>query len=168
MIWIDRLEKAGRLVLWLSLASAVVLVPVVYIRQRSVESQAAEAARKEALALAERAKEESEKSDRLSLKSMAPVFTLLNESTATGRAWFSNVSPRSGIVCLVGIATSASRNMTIESLASCKQISAYATNIEMQVMFAGGDLAALCKGVSCTFTLREVPDAAIGAVAAAP
>lgn len=167
MIWFDRIEKLGRMVLWLSLASAVVLVPIAYIRQRGVESELAEAARKEQQALATKAKEDAERSDRLSLASMGSFFTALNESAATGSAWFSNVSARSGIVCITGIAKSPSRNMTIESLPACKQIQPYATNVDMHVMFAGGDLAALCKGATCTFSVKEAPDYQGAPVAAA-
>lgn len=102
MIWIDRIEKAGRLVLWLTLASAVVLVPVMYINQ----SQSAEETRKAEQARAKedeaKAKEDAERSDRLSVASLGTIITSLNESTAIGRVWFSNVSPRNGVVCLVG------------------------------------------------------------------
>lgn len=167
MIWIDRIEKAGRLVLWLTLASAVVLVPVIYIKQ----SQSAEEARKEELAKAKeeqvKAKEEAEKSDRLSVASLGMIITSLNESTAIGRVWFSNVSPRSGIVCLVGTATNPSTNMTSNSLGACQHIPAYASNVEMQVKFAGGDLSALCKGVSCSLSLKEMADVVPAPVALA-
>lgn len=165
---IEKLEHGGRLVLWLSLASAVMLAPIMYIRQRGVESQLAETARQEELAKAKEAEKAAQRSDRLSFASMGPVIRALNASTAVGELWFSNVSPRSGVVCVAGIATNPSSGEKTESLATCKQVPAYATNVEMQVMFAGGVIAPLCKGVTCSFTLREVPDSAAPALAASP
>lgn len=155
---IDRLEKLGRLVLWLTLASAVVLVPIIYIRQRTEEAARAELAAQNEQRRALEAKE-AEKSVRLSLASMGDVIHRLSTATATGHIAFSNVSPRSGVVCIAGVATNPDTNAKTESLASCKRVGAYDTNVDMQVSFAGGDLSAVCKGVTCAFTFREVPDA---------
>jgi hypothetical protein len=166
MIWIDRIEKTGRLVLWLTLASAVVLVPIAYTRQRSVETQTAEAARKEEQALARKLKADAEKSDRLSMSSMGAMMTVLNEGNGTGRVWFTNVSPRTGVVCIAGTATNPTSKVTTESLASCKNVPAYASNVEIQMMFAGANLAEVCKGVTCAFSIKEVPDVAAGALVA--
>lgn len=44
---------------------------------------------------------------------------------------------------------------------------AYASNVEMQVKFAGGDLSALCKGVSCSLSLKEMADVVPAPVALA-
>lgn len=155
MHWTDRLERLGRLALWLSLASAVVLVPIIYGRMRAEEAQKAELARQDA----ERLAKEGAKEGRLTLQSMGPVMRALNTLGANGRVWFSNVSDGSGVVCVVGIVTNPTTKATTESLATCKQVSPYASNVELQVEFAGGELEPLCKGVTCSLSLRDVPDA---------
>ena len=156
MVWIDRCEKVGRFVLWLVLAAAVLLVPIEYIKQQRAESALREAVRKEELLRAKAEKEKAEKSERLPLESMRPALTLLDG--ATGRIWFSNVSARSGVVCVAGIATNPTTKQTSESLPACKLITPYASNVELTVMFAGGDLRVICKDVTCGFTFKEVPD----------
>jgi hypothetical protein len=154
MHWIDRLEKVGRLVLWLTLASAVILVPLMYINlRRNAELQQEESAREAA-----RKALEPPKDNRLRLDSMGSAMTVLNVSTATGRVWFSNVSSRTGIVCIVGTATNANTNMTTDSLPSCKQIPPYATAVEMQMMFADRDVGEICKATTCRLSIKDVPD----------
>jgi hypothetical protein len=165
MHWIDRLEKVGRLVLWLTLASAVVLVPLGYINLR----QAAEREREEAtrrIGELERQAATPPKESRLLLASMGLSMRALDQDDSTGRVYFSNVSPRSGVVCVGGTATNPTTNKTTSSLPACKPAAAYATNVVIEVMFAGGDLNAVCKGVSCAFSIKDVPDAT--AVADAP
>lgn len=156
MHWTDRIEKVGRLVLWLSMASAVVLVPVTYARMRAEEAQRAEQARLEA----ERTAKEGAKEGRLTLQSMGngPVLRLLRESAATGSVWFSNVSDRSGIVCLAGVVYNTATKGTSESLPTCKQVPAYASNVEIDFMFAGAELGPLCKVGSCVMSVKDVPD----------
>jgi hypothetical protein len=154
MLWFDRIEKVGRFVLWLSLASAVVLMPLTYINfKRSAELQQEESAREAA-----RKASEPPKDNRLRLDSMGSIMTALNVPAATGRVWFSNVSSRTGIVCIVGTATNPNTNMTTDSLPSCKQISSYATGVEMQMMFADRDVAEICKATSCRLSIKDVPD----------
>jgi hypothetical protein len=169
MHWIDRLEKAARLVLWLTLASAVVLVPLAYINVRQAAEREREEATRRAEELARRATEPPKES-RLLLSSTGLSMRALDEDTATGRVYFSNVSPRSGVVCVAGTATNPATNKATASLPACKAVSAYATNVVIEMMFAGGDLQSVCKGVSCAFSIKDVPDAAaspdVSAVAA--
>jgi hypothetical protein len=156
MHWIDRLEKVGRLVLWLTLASAVVLVPLAYINLR--RSAELEEAGRQAARLA--AEQSGTKENRLLLSSMGSIMTSLNVSTSTGRVWFSNVSARTGIVCVLGSAKNSNTNMTSESLPSCKEIPPYASNVAIEMMFAGSDVQAVCKQVSCSLEVRDVADVA--------
>jgi hypothetical protein len=85
-----------------------------------------------------------------------PQLMLLDGST--GRLWFTNVSSRAGVVCVVGIATNPTTKTSTESLPACRSITAYATNVEITVMFAGGDLRSVCQGVSCSLRFEDVPD----------
>lgn len=156
MLWIDRVEKLGRLVLWLVLAAAVLLVPIEYIKQRRAEAGMRELVRKEDLQRAKTEKEKAEKSDRLPFESFRPALQLLDGSA--GRLWFSNVSNRSGVVCVAGIATNPSTKQSTESLPACKLVTPYASNIELTVMFAGGDLRVICKDVTCNIGFKEVAD----------
>jgi hypothetical protein len=156
ILWIDRSEKVGRLVLWLVLAAAVLLVPVEYIKQRRVEAELRETVRKEEIQRARTEKERAERSERLSFDSFKPALRFLDN--ATGRLWFSNVSNRTGVVCVAGVATNPNTKMSTESLPACKVVTAYASNIELAVMFAGGDLRVICKDVTCDLAFKEVPD----------
>lgn len=157
MIWVDRIEKVGRVVLWLTLASAVVLVPITYIKQRSAETQLAEAARKEALSEAKRAKDEeaARKPARLTLDSMGTAIRALDTGRARANVWFSNVSARSGFVCVTGVVTNPTTSADTESLSTCKSVEAYASNVEIPLMFAGANLEEVCRGGGCKLTLKE-------------
>jgi hypothetical protein len=59
---------------------------------------------------------------------------------------------------VAGIATNPNTKETSESLPACKVVTPYASNIELTVMFAGGDLRVLCKDVTCGFSFKEIPD----------
>jgi len=156
MHWIDRSEKVGRLILWLVLAAAVLLVPIEYIKQRRVEAALRETVRKEEVQREKAEKEKAERSERLPFDSFKPALRLLDN--ATGRLWFSNVSSRTGVVCVAGVATNPTTRMSTESLPACKVVTPYASNIELAVMFAGGDLRVICKDVTCDLAFKEVGD----------
>jgi hypothetical protein len=161
VVWIDRGEKLARLLLWLALAAAMLIVPIEYIKQRRFEAEVRESVRREDVerarrekVAAEAAKAQAEKSIRMS-PSGAQLMLL---DGSTGRLWFSNVSSRAGVVCVVGIATNPTTKASTESLPACKAITAYATNVEIAVMFAGGELRSVCQGVSCSLRFEDVPD----------
>jgi hypothetical protein len=161
LVWIDRGEKIARLLLWLALAAAMLIAPIEYIKQRRFEAEVRESVRREDLerarrekAAAEAAKAQTEKSIRMS-PSGAQLMLL---DGSTGRLWFSNVSSRAGVVCVVGIATNPTTKASTESLPACKAITAYATNVEIAVMFAGGELRSVCQGVNCSLRFEDVPD----------
>ncbi|MES1184507.1 MAG: DUF4339 domain-containing protein [Myxococcales bacterium] len=161
VVWIDRGEKIARLLLWLTLAAATLIVPIEYIKQRRFEADVRDSVRREDAARAQRekaaaeaAKAQAEKSIRMSLS--GPELMLLDGST--GRLWFTNVSSRAGVICVVGIATNPTTKASAESLPACKAITAYATNVEIAVMFAGGELRAVCQGVACSLRFQDVPD----------
>jgi hypothetical protein len=161
LVWIDRGEKIARLLLWLTLAAATLIVPIEYIKQRRFEAEVRESVRREdgerarrEKAAAEAEKAHAEKSIRMSLS--GPELMALDGST--GRLWFTNVSSRAGVVCVVGIATNPTTKASAESLPACKPITAYATNVEIAVMFAGSELRSVCQGVTCSLRFQDVPD----------
>lgn len=158
--WIEHGEKLARLLLWLALAAAVVIVPIEYVKHHRLEAAARESVRQEGIkrakeekAAAEVAKAESEKIKRLPLSSFRPVLTLLDGTI--GRLWITNVSERSGVVCVIGIATNPVSRGTSESLPACKAIEPYASNVEISVMFAGGELRPMCRDVTCSLQFEE-------------
>jgi hypothetical protein len=152
MHWIERVERVGRFVLWLALASAAVIAPLSYIRQRRAEAEQREAARVEAQAeaakkaaeeLAEKQEKKTEKS--LSLAAMGQFLVGLDVATAEGHVWFTNVSPRAGVICVVGIAENQTTQKTSTSLPACHDVPAYGSAIRVPLMFAGGDLKGVCQ-----------------------
>jgi hypothetical protein len=166
---IEKLERIGRLILWLAIASLCVTIPVrMHLQAREAsrlaEETKAELAREKADA-AKRAAEEALKPQRLSLDSMGSAFSVLDGST--GHLWFSNASARDGVLCIVGIASK--NGASTKSLTTCKKVEPYETNIKLSVMFAGGDLRAICPDSSCKFQVEDAgstPTAQPKAVAA--
>ena len=158
MLWIDRVEKLGRLVLWLTLAATVVIVPIEYAKAQRLEAQLQESARKAALALEKELKAKVEKSDRLPLKGMPAVMRSLNVQTASGHVYFTNVSPRSGFVCVTGVAMNVTTKQISKSMPACVAAAPYASALEMKLLFAGNELEATCKNGGCDLALEDTPD----------
>lgn len=160
---VDKLEKLGRLVLWLTLASGCMLVVLGLARWQS-EAAAASASlraateREQKRLEKEAAKPQVPAGHRLSLKSMGRVMRALDISGAQGAVWFTNVSQRSGVVCVVGVASNETTHQASESLPACTAVSAYEA-VNMKMMFAGGELRSVCKGVECEFRIKDEPDA---------
>ena len=165
--WIDRIEKTARLILWLAIASACVIVPIAYVNQKRAETKA-EVNLQESVKRAEAKVEELEKknkSHRLPFASMGAYLSSFNYSAAQGSMWFTNVSARAGTVCVIGTAQDASvnpdfeRSKISESIPACQEVAAYASAVHMSLMFAGGDLNAACPKSNCRLTLKDAPEA---------
>jgi hypothetical protein len=165
---LDRIEKGGRLVLWLSLASACLIAPIEYARQHRAEVEMQEARRKaddereKQKADEERkTKEATGENDRLTLASMGAFLRRLDYSTGEGHVYFTNVSPRAGYVCLVGSARNNTTKAETTSLASCQHVAPYGSGVTMAVNFAGGELRDTCPNgnASCDFNFVEAPQA---------
>jgi hypothetical protein len=166
MPWIDRIEKIGRVVLWLSLASACVIAPVEYMRQHRTEAESREAARK--ADEAEKAEKAVHEPHRLAFASMGMFMSVLvpNSSGDQGKLWLTNVSSRTGILCVRGQATNRATQRTAVSLPRCENIGAYAS-ATVSLMFAGGELSDVCpKQGDCGLTIHDAPEAADEPVAA--
>lgn len=163
MLWIDKTEKLGRFLLWIVISAVLIIgfavAPLMYVKQSSKETELRKALDESASKLAAAVKEQAEPpSQRISIESMGPLMTGLNYKTAQGLLWFTNVSPRSGIVCVKGRAHNSESKRTAGSLASCRKVDPYAS-IEMEVAFAGAELAHVCpNGGGCSFSVEDVPD----------
>lgn len=161
---LDRVEKAGRVLLWLSIASACVIVPVAYISQRNAEKRAetkAEADLQEAVKRAETRAAELEKKSASRRVSFAAVETsylsAIGYSNAQANLWFTNVSSRGGVVCLVATAREADSAKSTDSLPACQEVTPYA-GVHMTLMFANGELTASCPHSNCSLTFNEAPE----------
>jgi hypothetical protein len=165
MPWIDRIEKIGRVILWLSIASACVIAPIEYVRLHKTEVELREAARQadEELKAAEKAEKAAHEPHRLAFASMRAHFMSALVPSAPGeqgKVWFTNVSPRTGIVCVYGVATSHTTKRESTSLPTCTSIAAYAAPVHLSLMFAGGDLLDVCpKQGDCDLTIEDAPEA---------
>jgi hypothetical protein len=160
---IDRLEKVGRLVLWLVISAVLVIgfavVPLQLVRLSSAEAELRDDLRAANAKLADALEEQREAQGiRLPLEGMGSYISGMNHREAVGKMWFTNVSPRSGVVCIKGIATNDETGESTTSIASCSQVAPYAT-VTMQTMFAGGALERVCpRGAGCSFSVSEVDD----------
>lgn len=158
MATIDQFEKGGRLLLWVVMAATVALVPLGAFNLAKNSARTAEQVRLDAAAQAAKdkaervAKEAANKPQRLAIDSVGEVLHLLDGSIGT--IWFSNATPREGVVCVEGTASAGEKSTT--SLATCKAVEPYETNVKMSVMFAGASISKLCPGGSCAFSVKDV------------
>ncbi len=158
---IDRFEKLGRLVLWLVI-SGVLVIAFAVVPLKLVKRSQAEFELRERLSAAEenlvKALEPAKPSiEVLTLKSMGAMLRGLNHSDAIGRVWFTNVSPREGVLCAVGSAKNDTSGDAAESLAACTEVTPYSSG-KIELTFAGSELSTTCPGgTGCTFSLADAP-----------
>lgn len=163
---IDRIEKVGRALLWLSIASAFIVAPVEYVRLHAAEAEALDALRR----TEEQAKAEAEKAERvekaahdpqrMAFASMGGYMSALVPSATgeQGKLWLTNVSPRRGVLCVYGVATSRATKRTSTSMPTCVSIADYAA-AHLSLMFAGGELLDVCpKQGDCDMTIHDAPE----------
>jgi len=159
--FINGLEKLGRFALWMTISATLIVIPL------GVNKSVQESARREQLARSEeqkqaaalaKEKEEEARPKRIKLDDVNPYLLSLNTSTAMGNVYFSNVSPRSGVICLSGTAGDASTGNHTESLPSCLELKAYESNIHMTVVFADSEIKKICPTNKCTLRVEDVPD----------
>jgi hypothetical protein len=136
----DKLEKAGRLLLWVTLSAAVIL-GIVGLAAWSTEAKALQlelADAKEGLRKALEPKGPA----RFPLNGIGPAHTLLRVDDAKGALIFTNVSSIGGSLCVVGVAKHPNEQ-TVYSLPGCVSVTAY-SSARVEVMFLYRDLTALC------------------------
>jgi hypothetical protein len=173
MLWIDRFEKLGRLIMWLAITLVLVGVPVALAKQRRGEAELrdGEVELRETLQRTKAQLAEAlrpTKPTRLMISSMGPIMYWLNPATATGAVTFTNVSARVGVVCITGLAKNPETQKTSESLPACHEVGAYASGIHFTVAFESGDLANVCGKTKCKFEFRDVPQTAAEEAALLP
>ncbi len=151
----------ARSVLWLSIASMCVLVSVAYVKHQRAELELREALRHAADQLAELKQKPPKPAQVLTLASMGATVSGLSKSE--GHVWFTNASPRVGVVCLVGVATNPATQATAQSLPACHEVGAYASAVHVTFMFAGRELDDVCGKVACTFGAKDAAITAAGA-----
>jgi hypothetical protein len=165
MVWIDRVEKLSRVILWLSIASACVLAPITYMRNRRTEAEERDAARRAdeaAKAAVERADKAAHEPHRLAIASMGVYMSSLVPGAPGGQGniWFTNVSSRTGFLCVYGVATNRGTKQTSRSIAACADVHAYASTEHLSLMFAGGELSGVCpKQGDCDLAFVDAPEA---------
>ncbi len=76
-----------------------------------------------------------------------------------GQVVFTNVSPRSGMLCVHGEAKNRTTLMSTTSLASCKEIGPYDSAVTVDMLFAGHDISTICSNASCDLQVRDAPEA---------
>jgi hypothetical protein len=159
---VDRLEKIGRFALWVALAALCVLMPIGMYRQHKETTRLADQVRQELAkekkeaADREKDKENEKKPKRLSIKTMGPF--LMGMDGATGHVWFTNASARSGVVCLQGSAAPPGADGAATAIPACEPVGPYATNVKMSLLFAGGEVRAICPKGDCTLSVKDAPD----------
>jgi hypothetical protein len=166
MTLVDRLEKIGRLVLWLTLAATCVIIPLEYGKRQAAAQREVSAAEKAQQALKAQLEELQEAAaadsdegpERITLESVGPAMRRLDEDRAQALIWFTNVSARAGIICIVGKAANPSAARSAVSLPACRALAPYESNVNMTVQFAGSDLASACKGGDCQVGFVDAKD----------
>ncbi len=159
---IDRLEKVGRLVLWLCLSACLVLVPVGLYAQEKQTALAADRAHADAERLrldAERDAATKQKESERGLVSIHALGGVLQGLDGhMGAVWFSNISPTPGVVCVRATMTNAKTGQVERSLPGCLEVAPYASNAMLKLMFAGGSLDEACpQAGACKLTIDDVP-----------
>lgn len=153
----DKLEKAGRLLLWVTLSTAVIL-GIVGVAAWSREAKAVQlelAGAKEELRKALEPKAPA----RYPLKGIGPAHTWFNVEDGKGALIFTNVSPTGGHLCIEGVAKHPN-GQTVSSLPSCALVSAY-SSAKVDVAFLYRDLTVLCGKTNdgnCHLSFVEASD----------
>lgn len=159
--WIDRIEKVGRLLLWLALAAAVVILPIEWVSHKR-ESTKAEEALQEELKKAEAKADELEKARttkaRIPLASLGTYLSGLSYSKAQAGLMFTNVSTRTGVVCVIATAQNPDTKETSDSIPACQEVGPYASAVHMSAEFGASDLANTCPKSNCLVTFKEAPE----------
>jgi hypothetical protein len=94
----------------------------------------------------------------LPFASFGTALSMLSMTKAEGHTWFTNVSPRAGVVCLEGIAKNPTTQRSTTSLPSCAPVGPYASDVHVSFMFAGRDLEEICPKAACDFSVKDAPE----------
>lgn len=155
----EKIERIARTILWVVLAVSIVAIPLGVLKSKSEVDEVREEM-KAALKIAEDkiAKlSEKKEPDLFPLEAVGIYLSGLNHRTAEGGITFTNTSPKSGFLCLKGVATNPSSGTSSESIPDCKEITPYESSINLQFKFASGDLQDVCpKEDDCRFSVSPM------------
>jgi hypothetical protein len=155
----ENIERLGRFVLWISLAAVCVIVPIEYMKHqaRSFESD-------QKRAQAEQEAEQSKAPRRLLYTSMGQ--SLVGVRDGEGYLTFTNVSPRTGVVCVTGTVKNAKTGHRSTSLAACEPVQPYQSEVRLKVSFAGRVYREMCPSNDCEIDFDDALESAPQVVAA--
>jgi hypothetical protein len=85
---------------------------------------------------------------------------LVSLGATQGQIVFTNVSSRSGFLCVVGVARNRATGKSTSSIPACKAVSPYDSTVALSMMFAGGEMGTVCPNSSCDLEVRDAPQAA--------
>lgn len=156
----DRLEKLGRLLLWVVISCVLIVafgvVPLKMVNQDDEANALRAAVRTAEQSLRDALDDKEEaKPKRIPFKGMGTYLSALDESNARGHFWFSNVSPRKGFVCVKGVASNLGGEST-DSLPACSMVEPYSTS-NIELMFAGGWISKNCEG-GCSMEIKSADE----------
>ena len=165
---IEKMERMGRLVLCLAVASACVVVPLAYTKDRREKAAREDRSKQEEVVARQREKQNEERSKqaeeekkralRLPWTKMGPHLYGLDVAKAEAGVTFTNLSPKQGFVCLSATATNPNTKAQASSLPACQAVSPYST-ASLRIPFARGDMTSTCpETVKCSMQLKEEPD----------
>lgn len=157
---LERIEPGARILLWLAIASACVIIPIEYVNAKrdasKAEADAEEQAKKAEARIDEL--EKAAKPKRLTLASMGSQMSVIIYSRAQGALWFTNVSDREGPLCVVAHAQDPDVSVkTAATNPECAAVKPY-SSVHLELQFAGADLSAACPKQNCTLTFTEAPE----------
>lgn len=156
---IGQAERLARTVLWLVLASVLVVAFVVVPLAMLKRNDELAAARSELAASAEKLQAALDaKPEQLSLQTMGTAFRSISFDDFTAHAFFTNVSPRDGYACLVATLR-ASSGQEVTSLPGCSKVEPF-SRVEVAMLFPGATIVGLCPNGAESCSLVSVSDAA--------
>jgi hypothetical protein len=147
----EKIERIARTLLWLSLAAVAALIPVAALRQVNAD-ESAKAALQELQSKLDEATADKPVSV-ISFETLRPGLTVLDPRESKGAMLFTNVSERSGVVCVQGVAVNRDTGATSESMPACHAVEPFASNVAVELMFAG--LADFCQSSGCTMRVQD-------------
>lgn len=157
----EKVERIARTALWITLALVFIAIPIGVAKSQSGES----AVRAEMKAELKKAEYKIAELTKPKEPELFPVSALgmhltgLRYSVAEGEILFTNTTAKAGMLCLKGIAKNLKSEATSESIATCREVKPYDSNVRMVFSFGGGDLHKVCPQDSdCKFNVTSVGD----------
>lgn len=155
----EKVERIARTALWITLALVFVAIPIGVAKSQSNESAARAEAKAELKKAEDKIAELTKPKDPelFPAKDMGMFLSGLRYSAAEGLITFTNATPKGGMLCLKGVAKNVKSGAVSESIATCKEIKPYDSNVRLVFSFASGDLHKVCaQEGDCDFNVASV------------